>query len=190
MIHSSLTEYNTFLLLSIFFKLYKFLKELSPAADYKIVFILRIKQFWAVFRIKFVYTFAGHKIKIIGKSSWRYEHCSSTINFISCLLKEKVLLSKLIFLSTNWPKSLNSHSSELSVFANNSTKAGVIVETMSAPNPVRISVELLLTLTFDVKRLPSHGQKTFFSVFRNLRLIQLSGKHPLVLPFFQNWCMY
>ena len=26
--------------------------------------------------------------------------------------------------------------SELSVFANNSTKAGVIVETMSAPNPV------------------------------------------------------
>ena len=28
--------------------------------------------------------------------------------------------------------------SELSVFANNSTKAGVIVETMSAPNPVSI----------------------------------------------------
>ena len=32
----------------------------------------------------------------------------------------------------------SSKKSELSVFANNSTKAGVIVETMSAPNPVRL----------------------------------------------------
>ena len=37
--------------------------------------------------------------------------------------------------------------SELSVFANNSTKAGVIVETMSAPNPVSIKIYKILCYT-------------------------------------------
>ena len=52
-------------------------------------------------------------------------------------MAEKHLTSDVAFFKSNMYMFLNFHFSELSVFANNSTKAGVIVETMSAPNPVR-----------------------------------------------------
>ena len=84
----------------------------------------------------------GDQIAIFGKSTWRYEFgCNSVGCFSARFLQKEVCYFHSNFKTFCTAKKLtgtNSIFSELSVFANNSTKAGVIVETMSAPNPVRL----------------------------------------------------
>ena len=105
----------------------------------------------------------GDEIQVVSQSSWRDEYCTSSFtivkSIVKCIFEKKVcshfslttyLHCMVYFLLKLQIQYLYFCFSELSVFANNSTKAGVIVETMSAPNPVSIKIYKILYYNFTI----------------------------------------